>query len=66
MSTMNQHNVEQNNKIYDPTLISKQYNVPEDGIFDWKPLYYAYLKRVEIAEGLQCLQDKLYNLAKQI
>jgi hypothetical protein len=63
---MNQHNVITNNKTYDPTLLSKQYDVPEEGFFDWHPIYYAFLKRVVFIEGQQCLQNSLKKLSKNI
>jgi hypothetical protein len=62
--TEKQNEIQTSAKTYDPSLISKQHNVPQEGIYNWKPLYYAFVKRCEIIEGLQCLQTKLYNLSK--
>lgn len=51
---------------YEPTLVSNDYDVPQDGIYDYLPIYYAYLKRVPYFESAICLQNTLYNLSKQI
>lgn len=64
--TSHQNNVELNSETYDPTLDSKQYNVPREGYYNYLPIYYAYLKRVIFYESAICLQERLYNLSKNI
>jgi hypothetical protein len=54
------------NETYVPTLDSKQYNVPQEGYYDYLPIYYAYLKRVTYLESAICIKNKLYNLSKNI
>jgi hypothetical protein len=51
---------------YSVTQTERIYEVESDEIYNYKPLYYAYLKRSEIVEAESCLDTQLYNLAKQI
>lgn len=55
-----------NNETYVPSLDSKQYDVPQEGYYDYLPIYYAYLKRVTYLESAICIKNKLYNLSKNI
>jgi hypothetical protein len=51
---------------YSVTQTETIYEVESNDIYNYKPLYYAYLKRSEIVEAESCLDTQLYNLAKQI